>query len=144
VNDTHVIDRRLLLKLAGSLAAANALGMGVTPAGAVDNANPTANPEPVGAAPVGDAAPPALARAEGVLQPPGTYQFSGTVRLQAPLVDISGISNAHQISWSPGALSTPVATFTSFEHFAQPWQMPAIRVEGGQLDSLSVVPLTFG
>jgi len=123
VNDTHMIDRRLLLKLAGSLAAASALGMGVSR--------------------VGDPAQPARTPADVALQPPGTYQFSGTVRLQAPRVEISGISNAHQIAWSPGALSTPVAKFTSFEHFTQPWQMPAIRVEGGQLESLQVVPLSF-
>jgi hypothetical protein len=66
------------------------------------------------------------------------------VRLQEPLVEISGITNAQQISWSAGAISSPVATFTSFEQFEQPWQMPEVRVRGGQLEALSVVPLDFG
>jgi hypothetical protein len=128
-----MIDRRLLLKVAGSLAAASALGMGCSGVGLgtppIDE--PVAAPQPV------------LGRAETALRPPGTYQFSGTVRLQAPLVEISGVSNTHQISWSPGALHTPVASFTSFEHFTEPWPMPTIRIEGGQLETMHVVPLSF-
>jgi len=77
------------------------------------------------------------------LQPPGTYQISGRVRLHEPLVSISGITNAQQISWSPGSLSTPVATFSSFEHFDQPWRMPPIQVTGGQLEAVRVMPLVF-
>jgi TAT (twin-arginine translocation) pathway signal sequence len=77
------------------------------------------------------------------LQPPGTYQISGRVRLHEPVVSISGISNAQQISWSPGSLSTPVVTFSSFEHFDQPWRMPPIQVTGGQLEAVRVVPLAF-
>jgi hypothetical protein len=127
-----MIDRRLLLKLGGSLAAASALGVGVSRVGLE-----TPTPEPV------DAGRLVGAQADAALQAPGMYQFSGTVRLQAPLVEISGISNAHQIAWSPGALSTSVASFTSFEDFAEPWQMPTIRIQGGQLESLTVVPLSF-
>ena len=47
-----------------------------------------------------------------------------------------------QISWSnsDGARS-PVAGFTSFEYFDKPWRMPEIRVNGGRLEALSVVPI---
>jgi hypothetical protein len=82
--------------------------------------------------------------AEGVLRAPGLYQISGTVRLREPQVAISGISNAHQISWSPGSLSTPMASFTSFEQFDQPWQMPDILVSGGELETVKVTPIVFG
>jgi len=77
-------------------------------------------------------APPSVVRA------PGTYQLSGRVRLDEALVEISGITNAQQISWSPGSISSPVATFTSFEHFAQPRQMPEIMVRGAQLHTASM------
>jgi hypothetical protein len=131
MNETHAIDRRFLLKLAGAVAAAGAIGIGAPRAAvrnlkqdAIDTARPSTQVEPV-------------------LLPPGMYQFSGTVRLQAPVVEISGISNVHQISWSPGALRSPMANFSSFEHFGQPWQMPTIRVQGGELEALAVVPLSF-
>src|SRR5690242_13217745 len=69
------------------------------------------------------------------LRAPGTYQISGQVRLEQPVVTISGISNAQQISWTPGSLSTPVANFTSFEHFDRAWSLPAVQVSGGTLQS---------
>src|SRR5438309_8040641 len=106
------MDRRLFLKFAGLFAAASSL----------------------------QALP--VSAQTTVLQPlnaPGTYQFSGRVRLDEPLVEISGITNAQQISWS--ALTAtgsppPVASFTSFERFDAPWSMPSIRVRGGQLEAL--------
>jgi hypothetical protein len=131
VNDAHVIDRRFLLRLVGSLAAAAALGAGISLDGVQrlrhdSVASSQASSEP-----------------DSALWPPGMYEFHGTVRLQAPLVRIGGISNEHQISWTPGALRTPVANFTSIEQFEQPWHMPAIRVDGGQLAALRVIPLSF-
>ncbi len=60
--------------------------------------------------------------------------------LEEPLVEISGITNAQQISWSRG-LAPQMASFTSFEYFDQPWRMPEIRVRGGQLEALAVVPI---
>jgi hypothetical protein len=66
------------------------------------------------------------------------------VRLQEPLVEISGITNAQQVSWSAGSLRSGLASFTSFERFDEPWQMPDIRVRGGQIETLAVVPLDFG
>jgi hypothetical protein len=111
------MQRRVLLKLTGCAMVAGALG-----AGAARLA-------------------PGMERA--TLRPAGSYEISGRVRLQEQNVEISGISNAQQISWSPGSLRSPVATFTSFERFDQPWQMPEVRVRGGQLEALSVRGLDF-
>jgi hypothetical protein len=130
-----MIERRFFLKLTGCLVAGSALeALPVLARAYADDAPGAAGV--VGTAVV-EAPPP-------ILQAPGTYRITGRVRLQEPLVEISGITNAHQISWSAGAISSPVATFTSFEHFEQPWQMPEIQVRGGQLEALSVVPLDFG
>jgi len=125
-----MIDRRFFLKLTGFAVAASALD--VRPVAAQDNAD-----DAPGATDVFDAPTPSL-------RAPGTYQISGRVRLHEPLVEISGITNAQQISWSAGAITSPVASFTSFEHFEQPWQIPEIRVRGGQLEALTVAPLDFG
>jgi hypothetical protein len=110
-----MIDRRFFLKLTGLVAAGGALNAIQMPA--------YAEPE--------------------ALQAPGTYQFSGSVRLQDPVVEISGISNSQRISWTAGALGTPVASFTSFERFERPWRTPTIQVRGGQLEALKVTPLEF-
>jgi hypothetical protein len=116
----EMIDRRFFLKLTGLVAAASALD--VLPAAAQGHAEGT---------------PPAL-------RAPGTYQFTGRVRLVDPLVEISGITNAQQITWSQLSMPAPVAGFTSFEHFEEPWTMPDIRVRGGQLEALAVVPVVLG
>jgi hypothetical protein len=73
---------------------------------------------------------------------PGAYQITGRVRLQEPLVEISGITNAQQISWSAGAPQT--ASFSSFEYFEQPWTKQQVRVRGGQLEELAVAPVYLG
>jgi hypothetical protein len=111
-----IIDRRLFLKMTGVVAASSALG-------------------------TLSSGPP---RQIGQLRPPGSYQITGRVRLDEPIVSISGITNAQQISWTPGSLSTPVAAFSSFERFDSPWRMPAIHVSGGRLETVQVVPLDFG
>jgi len=109
------IDRRLFLKLTGVAAAAGALG-----------------------------SVPRVAFADaGQTRAPGLYQISGRVRLEEPVVSISGITNAQQISWTAGSLSTPVASFSSFEQFDRPWRMPDIQVSGGRLESVQVLPLDF-
>jgi hypothetical protein len=109
------MDRRLFLKLCGlSAVVAAAAGM------------------------------PVAAQVTGVdrpTRPPGLYQITGRVRLHQPVVEIGGITNAQQISWS--GTSQPVASFSSFEEFDSPWQMPRITVTGGQLEALSVVPVDF-
>jgi hypothetical protein len=111
-----MIDRRFFLKLTGLTGLAAASGV----------------------------LPMRLAYAAESLQEPGLYQITGTVRLVEPQVMISGITNAQQISWTPGSLSTPVASFTSFEQFDRPWQMPEIRVSGGTLEAVKVTPIVFG
>jgi hypothetical protein len=78
------------------------------------------------------------------MQTPGTYQITGRVRLEQPIVEISGITNAQQISWSgAGSAMPPTAGFTSFEHFDRPWSVPEIRVRGGHLEALAVVPISL-
>jgi hypothetical protein len=114
-----MMDRRLFLKLTGLVGAASAAGgLGM----------------PVAA----QTRPPLTTQ----MQTPGTYQISGRVRLEEPLVEISGITNAQQISWSGFETSKPpTAGFTTFEHFDRPWRMPEIRVRGGHLEALAVVPM---
>jgi hypothetical protein len=110
-----MMDRRFFLKLTGLVAAASALDV-----------------LPVAA----------QGRPVETLQPPGAYQITGRVRLQAPLVEISGISNAQQISWSAGAPT--MASFSSFEYFPEPWSKPSVQVRGGQLEALAVTPVYLG
>jgi hypothetical protein len=115
------MDRRVFLKLTGLLAVAAASARATLPVAAQ------------------------ALRDDGVTRPPGTYQITGRVRLYEPLVEIDGITNAQQISWSDlGNSTSPVAGFSSFEHFDAPWKMPDIRVRGGQLEGLAVVPIDLG
>jgi hypothetical protein len=121
------MDRRLFLRLTG-LAAATAGAFEVLPAVAwasVDRPHERATPD-------------------GALQDPGLYQISGRVRLDAPLVEIVGITNAQQITWSgAGGAIAPVTGFSTFETFDRPWRMPDIQVRGGTLEAISVVPVHF-
>lgn len=129
------MDRRVFLKLTGLVAAASAL-----------EALPVAaerRPDPVLAARAHDrelafvAAGPRL-----TIREPGTYRISGLVRLEEPLVEISGITNTQRISWSDvGGTELPVAGFTTFEHFDRPGTAPDIRVWGGRLEALAVAPV---
>jgi len=122
------MDRRLFLKLTGLAAGGSMLG--VLPAAAQS---------------VSDLPLPSSGSPQPELLAPGMYQITGRVRLQAPQVEISGITNAQQISWSNlGSGSHHVAGFSSFEHFAEPWRMPEIHVRGGQLESVAVTPLELG
>jgi hypothetical protein len=125
-----MIDRRLFLKLTSSVAAASALGSLPVVANASSH---EATDGGVSADYAG-----------GAWQAPGTYLLSGRVRFVEPFVEISGIANSQQISWSPGSLSSPVASFKSYEHFAEPWKPRQIRVRGGQLEALTLVPLDPG
>jgi hypothetical protein len=131
------MDRRLFLKLTGLVAAASAL-----------------EALPVSAAPLPDSAPTGRARTfEAISAPsitrlsvrePGLYQISGQVRLDAPMVEISGITNSQQISWSGASWDErPLASFTTFEQIDRLSLAPEIRVTGGQLESLSIVPVLF-
>ena len=109
------MDRRLFLKVTGLVAAASALD--VLPVAAQQSRTPEK-------------------------MPPGAYQITGRVRLQDPLVEISGITNAQQISWSAGA--PQMASFSSFEYFDKPWTKQTVRVRGGQLEELAVAPVYLG
>jgi len=125
-----MMDRRFFLKLTGFVTVASAFEvLPLAAHGRLDDAPRVAG----------------LDSATQPVLPPGTYQFTGRVRLEEPLVEISGITNAQQISWSRGlAPPPPMASFTSFEYFDQPWHMPEIRVRGGQLEALAVVPIDLG
>jgi hypothetical protein len=78
------------------------------------------------------------------IREPGTYRISGRVRLDAPLVEISGIGHTQQISWSGlEGSGQPVASFTTFERFDRPGMTPIIRVTGGHLESVTAVPVDY-
>jgi hypothetical protein len=121
------MDRRLFLKLTG-LAAAAVSALEVVP---------------VSAQTVPDW-PSQRRTADDALQEPGLYHITGRVRLDEPVVEISGITNAQQIAWSGlGGATPPVTGFSSFETFDRPWRMPDIQVRGGTLEAVSVVPVLF-
>ena len=131
------MDRRVFLKLTGLVAAASAL-----------DALPVAaerRPEAVLAGPArGIEAASVPTRTQLTIREPGTYRISGLVRLEEPLVEIGGITNAQQISWSDvEGPAHPVASFMSFEHFDRPGMMPEIQIRGGRLEALNVVPADF-
>src|SRR4051794_23853833 len=132
-----MMDRRVFLKLTGLLAAASAFD-----ALPVAAAGPT---EVVPADVSRDLIPssrPSVARLR--IGEAGAYRITGTVRLVAPQVEISGISNSQQISWAgPEGAERPLASFTSFEQFSGPGLTPEIRVSGGQIESLSIVRLDY-
>ena len=104
---------------------------------------PAAAAEPItSAAPVrepGTASRPSVARLR--VREAGTYQISGTVRLDAPVVEISGITNSQQITWSGGGEG--LASFTSFERYASTGLTPEIQVRGGRLESVSMTLVEY-
>ena len=119
------MDRRMFLKLTG-LAAATAGALEVLP-GAAQTSVDGGRERPV---------------IDGALQQPGLYQITGRVRLEEAFVEIGGITNAQQITWSGlGGAVPPAAGFSSFETFDRPWRMPHIQVRGGTLEAVSVVPV---
>lgn len=130
------MDRRVFLKLSGIAAAAGAFGTFPTIA-AASPLTPSA-PEPVRDL----VAPPRLTVTRLAMREAGEYRVSGTIRLEAPTVEISGIANSQQISWSGAAGQAPmVVSFTSFESYDGLGTAPAITVRGGKLESLAVVPV---
>jgi hypothetical protein len=132
-----MMDRRLFLKLTGVVAAASALdALPVAAEGHPD----AALAERARAVP--PASSPSVSRL--AIREPGSYRISGVVRLDEPQVQISGIANSQSISWSGiDAPQRPVASFTSLEYFDRPGLTPNIRVLGGRLESLAVVPVDF-
>jgi hypothetical protein len=114
------MDRRTFIKLTGVVAAGTAI---------------SASARDWQSVPAAQAAGPRLAIAE-----PGTYLVSGVVRLESPVVEITGISNSQSMSWSVvKGSAAPVSSFMSFERYERPGQISDIRVRGGRLESLSAV-----
>lgn len=120
------------LKLAGLVAAASAFDAFPVAAAGPEHAAHSAT-----ARDLIPATGPSVARLR-VLEA-GSYQVSGYVRLEAPLVEISGITNSQQISWSGASGSEgPLVSFSSFETFTGPGLTPEIKVLGGRLESVSM------
>jgi hypothetical protein len=131
------MDRRVFLKLTGVVAAASAFE-----ALPVSAAEPSRTASTESFRDLGAANRPSVARLR--VREAGTYQISGTVRLDAPVVEISGITNAQQISWSgAGGSASPLASFSSFETYASSGMTPEIQVRGGRLESISIVPVDY-
>jgi hypothetical protein len=139
-----MMDRRVFLKLTGLLAAASAFeALPVSAAGLAETVpavSAEAVPTTESARSLVSATAPSVARLR--VGEAGTYRITGTVRLDAAQVAISGVTNAQQLSWS-GIGESPVVGFTSFEEYRGPGLTPEIRVSGGQIESLSIVRLDY-
>ena len=124
------------LTLTGAVAAASALAaIPAAPAAA-------ATLDAASSAPVRDlVAAPRLTVRRLPMPSPGEYRVSGLVRLEAPTVEIGGIANSQQMSWS-GA-GSQVVPFTSIETYAGTGRAPEITVVGGRLESLTGTPIEF-
>lgn len=121
------MNRRVFLKLTGSVAAAGAVG---ALSGVAARRAGTAASVPSGT--------------RLTIHEPGTYRITGQVRLDAPLVEISGITETQRISWSGlGGAGRPIASFTAFEHFDGPGMTRTIQVRGGRLESVTAVPVVY-
>ena len=119
------MNRRMLLKVTGLAAIAGA----TLPLPRVTGPRAT----PVAAVPEGTRL---------TMREPGTYRISGRVRLDAPQVEISGITHTQRISWSGWAgAAHPIASFTTFEHVDGRAMTRTIQVRGGQLEAVSAVPI---
>lgn len=131
------MDRRVFLKLTGLVAAASALE--ALPVAAERRPDVVLAERPPGLELTSVLSGPALAIGE-----PGTYRISGLVRLQEPMVEISGITNSQRISWSDvHGSNQPLAGFVTFEQFDRPGVLPEIVVRGGRLESLAAVPMDY-
>ena len=135
------MDRRRFLKQTGltltTLIAASALD--AVPVAAATPASTAA------AEPVRDLmTAPRLTVTRLAMREAGEYRVSGTIRFESPTVEIGGIANSQQITWSGAAGQLAmVASFTSYETYDGRDLAPAITVRGGRLESLSVVPVDY-
>jgi len=129
-----MMKRRAFLKLTGIAMTGQALGA-VSLAG-----SPVAS---FAAVPSVSAAvlPPVMSTRRLVIADAGTYQISGLVRLHAPTVEIGGITNSQQISWSGAQSQAQLVSFTSQETYDRPGLTPEIHVLGGQIESVTATPL---
>jgi hypothetical protein len=121
------MNRRALLKVAGLMVVGGTV-VTLTRAGA-------SRPETVASVPDGTRL---------TFSEPGTYRISGRVRLDAPQVEISGITYTQRISWSSRhSTEPPIATFTTIEHLDGPEMARTIQVRGGHLESVTAEPMDF-
>jgi hypothetical protein len=127
-----MMKRRTFLKFTGMAMAGQALGA------ATLASSPTAS----FGVPTASAAvlPPMTSSRRLTITEPGDYQISGFVRLQAPTVQISGITNSQQIGWSTEG-PAPVVSFTSLESYARAGATSEVQVLGGQIESVTITPL---
>jgi hypothetical protein len=129
-----MMKRRTFLKLTGiamagqSLGAASLAGSPVASFGAVPSVEAAA-------------LPPITSMMRINIAEQGVYQISGYVRLQAPVVEIGGISNSQQISWSNIQGPAPLVSFTSMETFSQAGSASEVHVLGGQIESVTATPV---
>jgi hypothetical protein len=136
-----MMDRRRFLidaglTLTGVVAAAS--GLAALPAAEAAAAPLAAAPR----APVRDRVmAPGLTVSRLAIHHPGEYRVSGLVRLEAPAVEIGGIANSQQMSWS--GVGSQIVPFTSIETYDGTGPAPEITVLGGRLESLTVTPIEY-
>ena len=129
------MNRRLFLKLTGLIAIGQAVQTVPLVGPAELGGLPTTRAHAIGEPPASSAMSPSINQ-------PGTYRITGLVRLEAPLVEISGIANKQSISWSnTDGAALPVASFVTFEQYDRPVATPRSQVRGGHLEALFAVPL---
>ena len=127
-----MLKRRTFLKVTGAALAGQALG-----ATAIAGSSMVPFGVPSASAAV---LPGVVSTQRLTISEPGEYEVSGFVRLQAPSVQITGISNSQQITWSNDG-PAPLVSFTSMESYARAGAVSTIQVLGGQLESVSIRPM---
>jgi hypothetical protein len=127
-----MLKRRTFLKVTGIAMAGQALG-----AATIAGSPMTSFGVPSASAAV---LPEALSSQRLTISEPGDYEISGFVRLQAPSVQITGISNSQQISWSNDG-PAPLVSFTSMESYTRSGAVSTIQVLGGQIESVKIKPM---
>ena len=127
-----MLKRRTFLKVTGIAMAGQALG-----AATIAGSSMTSFGVPSVSAAV---LPPMVSSRRLTIAEPGEYEISGFVRLQTPSVQITGISNSQQITWSNDG-PAPLVSFTSMESYARAGAVSTVQVLGGQIESVSIRPM---
>jgi hypothetical protein len=129
------MNRRIFLKLTGLVAVGQTLWH-LPVAAAADLGLRTVEPDRASSPTI---APPATSL---TIDTAGTYRISGLVRVEAPLVEISGITDKQSISWANADGSEPpLASFVAFERYERAGMATDIQVQGGRIESLAAVLL---
>jgi hypothetical protein len=127
-----MLKRRTFLKVTGIAMAGQALGAATLAGSPIASFGvPTASAAVL---------PPMVSSRRLTITEPGEYQISGFVRLHAPSVQITGISNSQQITWSNDG-PAPLVSFTSLESYTRAGATSTVQVLGGQIESVSVTPM---